>query len=162
MADCDSSGNWIASIPWLLAILGWMVLNRQHNNRETRKEIRAKTDDLIEKIGKVSDLGIAHHTTGDELARRLEIKRLMTTISFGFTSVQHAGISLERRDDIVRELRSSITAENFDEDYMRRKADDPIVVAIGNAAAAAYRCLENGYSDRYHKKLWHRRFFQMN
>jgi hypothetical protein len=153
MADCKEPSAWGDVVTWLLVIVGWLVVNWQSNLRETRKEIRERIDCLRDDILKLEDLSTRHHTVDNDPVRRAEIKRLIAAVAASAKMIGDAGLSIEKRSQLIRDLRQAITLRNFDEEYAPVPVTDPIVIDIGASVAALLRATETAYSQRYHKPI---------
>jgi hypothetical protein len=52
-------------VPWLLIVVGWMIVNYQNNVRETRKEARAMADAAKKTAIEVSSKAVDFFTSAD-------------------------------------------------------------------------------------------------
>src|SRR5689334_20212946 len=116
-ADCPQSSALTNSITWLLIIAGWLIVNWQSNLRETRKEIRERLDCLRDDTLRLEDLALQHHTVANDPVRRAEIRRMIAAVASSVRMVADAGLRIERRSQLVQDLRQAITLNNFDEEY---------------------------------------------
>jgi len=134
----ETTGHVVApwcyqAINWGLIILGWLIINYQHNARETRKEIRAALDKIDALLEDIEQKAIAFHTSEDFDSFLLrDAKRLIArlpphiqsidfwsqTIGFNVTNIRRAAtlrnaepsefIQQNPESDIVLEISSSI------------------------------------------------------
>src|SRR5687767_4253854 len=72
--------EWGSAISWVVVFIGWLVVNRQHNKRETRKEVRAGLNDLIKLLDNIEDLSLEYHTSESDLAKARKIRRGLAQI----------------------------------------------------------------------------------
>lgn len=105
--------DWSAPISWALVIVGWIVINAQHNKRETRKEVRAALNDLYDLLNEIEDEAFTYHTgTGDALLSR-RIKRQLAQI------FPRLHLALLKTIDVrcaseIGAFRRAVTLHNFD------------------------------------------------
>ncbi len=113
-AECPSLLNAISPVvTWSLVVLGWLIINRQHNTRETRKELRSQLDQVCKEIADVERKATNYHlelTCNRELGREIKIRlkrlgRSLKLLNFG-----------EKRTQSHRfvRFRQAITLKNFD------------------------------------------------
>lgn len=53
--------SWLASIPWLLAIFGWLATHLFSEARERRKEVRSQLDKQLDRLLKIEELARDFH-----------------------------------------------------------------------------------------------------
>lgn len=136
----QNTSNWAVVISavgqlitWVLVVVSWAVVNRQHNRRETRKELRAQLDQLKESLSSLEQIAEQYHSgaSHDEgTARR--IKLLLQRITNG---VDQLGLL----DDLTRQvkiisLRRAITYRNFDSSAYRPEPLTGELIASINAS----------------------------
>jgi hypothetical protein len=136
-------------VTWVIVIAGWLVVNRQNNDREMRREIRSRLDTLEKDIRELELVCVQFHTSeyDDKNAWQIvtTLERLWDHSSRLKLASDHA---LEVR---IFNVRRAMTLRNFD------KSDHAILSMnaeqIGEIAASVNRlinALEKGYADRYY------------
>lgn len=137
------------AISWIIVVVGWLIINRQHNNRETRKEIRASLMDLYRLLDSIEADAFAYHTTEPDVALARKIKRELDQI--------YSRVRLALSDTVtcdsskqISEFRKSITLHNFDTvSFEKKAADDSIFDEIMIAKRQLISVLEHAYSQKY-------------
>ena len=152
-AECAEPNAFHDWVTWLLVIVGWIVINAQHNLRVTRNEIRQRLDLLREDLHKLEGASMLHHTVENDPARRAEVRRMITTVATSISVLTNAGLEVRQRFALLTSLRQAITLENFDEDYEPLPMDHRIVLNIGAAIAKILSSTEDAYAQRYHRPI---------
>jgi len=148
-----SGGGWVLVVPWLISAFGWIVVNRQNNEREKRKELRSRVDAVKKSIDELEVKAVDYHTVSASPEKSAAIKRLLSRVSLELQMLERLGIPTTSRTMRVIALRNSITLSNFDsETYAMVQSGDPLISAIGEAASNLTLGLEAGYSERYHRE----------
>lgn len=136
-------------VSWLLIISGWLVINRQHNQREDRKELRTQLDKLIALLISLEGDAISYHLANEiESSSARNIKVKLKRVSH---SVRH--LSLGKVTDVNRRvisLRRAITLENFD--TVHHTPQDPrsdLVDAINHSLDELVNYLEDAFRQKY-------------
>lgn len=99
-------------LSWIVALVGWIVVNQQNNRREERKEIRSALSEIYKIVEDLTDKASKYHQTEspsstDAAAIKLQLQRLGQKIT-------HLHFHDDTVNRSVYELRSAITYENFD------------------------------------------------
>lgn len=103
----------LASIPWVLVLLGWIIVHHLTLNRDRRKEKRAIADQIIEKLQNLEVLTVNFHTSNAFDA--LKAEEISLNIERVIRSIQRTPM-----DEIVVPtsylvcLRQAMTRKNFD------------------------------------------------
>jgi hypothetical protein len=100
-------------VTWLLVITGWVIINYQHNKRETRKEVRAQINRLRDMLGELEELAKQYHTAAQHSEPEAKrIKLMLQRVSY---ELEYLNL-LDRidRDISMIALRKAITYHNFD------------------------------------------------
>jgi len=156
----DGSSGWVQVVPWVVSALGWIVVNRQSNDRETRKELRGRADAVKKLIDELETQAIDYHTVGATPAKSASIKKLLTRIGRELEMLDRLGVNATNRIGRMLVLRNAITFQNFDsESYQVMPPGDKLLSDIGEAADDLRLGVEGGYSERYHAKSWKQRLF---
>lgn len=145
-----SKAEWVGPlISWGLVIVGWLVINTQHNTRETRKEIRAALNDLYEMLNEIEDDAYKYHTgPGDPVLSR-KIKRrvgqIFTRINLAFKNAVECRCSYE-----VATFRKAVTLHNFDTAVHKPlNQTDPVFEEITASRERLINVLENAFLETY-------------
>lgn len=147
MAD----SNWGSAVTWGLVILGWVIVNRQNNNRETRKEIRAALFDLYKLLDEIEDEAVKYHTseTPDGILGR-RIKRNLSQLSLRI-KLASRGLLKCKTAVLVAAFRRSITWENFETSNFKQKApEDRFFEVILDAKRSLISVLDSAFNNRFH------------
>lgn len=136
-------------VTWILVIAGWVVVNGQHNQRETRKELRARLDELRSELCRLEQCAETYHTCPyhqEPVARKIKV--LLQRISDGIDQV---GI-LNRQVHDVRliALRRSVTYHNFDtKSHVAQDLSGPLIAEINASVDELIKALESGFRTRF-------------
>ena len=77
-----------AYLPLLLVVIGWLVVNSQHNRRETRKEGRALIDAAKKLVQEIAKNAVAYHCDGkDDVA--FDIKASLEALEIELERTPH-------------------------------------------------------------------------
>lgn len=145
-------GLWISAIgqfvTWCLVIAGWLVINRQHNRREARKETRAQLDELRIALVELEQSAENYHLAAshsEEHARKIKVQ-----LQRAIYVIDRLGI-LNRlvRDVRVIALRRAITFRNFDsKDHVAQELSGELVARINATVDELINALELAYRTR--------------
>lgn len=131
--DCSIFQAVMPILQWFTLILGWFVIDRHNNQRESRKEKRSIVDRLLAELDALEGIAISFHTADHqqtEVARELKVRldRMAKLI---------------RREDLLKlkvfnprmvELRQAITMQNFDTpDFVPQMHNSEILLNISTA-----------------------------
>lgn len=145
--------QWVDAIPWVLVIAGWLLVNKQHNSRESRKELRAKLDQFRKMVDEVEDAAVEHHTTTQTPVRCMKIKRTISRLSKELNLIAIAGLPVDRPGYRVTRVRQAVTLKNFDSQrYVSLATSDPIIAEIGAAADDLRYTVEKAYTTKFYGK----------
>jgi hypothetical protein len=146
MSDNSQWGNVVS---WGLIILGWVIVNRQNNNRETRKEIRAGLLDLYKLLDEIEDDAFIYHTEiGDPVVAR-KIKRSISQIA------PRIKLALRKRVECkygfpLYAFRQSITLSNFETNLFAAKLpNDQFFTEIMDAKHALILRLDSAFNETF-------------
>lgn len=134
---------------WLIVVVGWWIVDRQNNRRETRKEKRAKLDRVQKDIVELETAACAYHTGLDHS----ESSAREIVVSIQRISNDVMGLSLldpTTENDALISMRRSITLRNFD--LSTHKPLDPsstLIREVSDSAQALMTILELGFQKRY-------------
>lgn len=141
--------SWTGPISWLLVIVGWLVINSQHNRRETRKEIRAALNDLYEMLNEIEDDAFKYHTGGGDAALSRKIKRrvgqLHSRVNLAFINTIDTRCGSE-----IAAFRKAVTLQNFDTvSHTALPITDPMFENITGTRERLVIALEQAFLNRY-------------
>lgn len=138
----------IVNVP--IIIIGWWIINRQNNKRETRKEIRALLNDVQSMIGEIEAEAILYHTEEYDLGRRSQLTFKASLMSKKIQIVTRAlDVDLIGH---INKMRNSIMTKNWDRNEHHALAlDDNLIKKIHLESSELSIQLENNFASFYHK-----------
>jgi len=141
-------------VPALFIIMGWVVVSRDHNKRETRKEIRSYLDRTIVSVEKVCDMAFSYFTTECELEASSIGAKIDPLLMRLEKSLQHLNLKNEQDAPVTAaELRQAITGHNAYKTSPRRvlMCSDSALMQINITAHGLINDLEAAYRKQYQK-----------
>ena len=134
-------------------IIGWWIINRQNNQREIRKEIRALLNDIQKMISEIETEGISFHTEKYDLKKRSLLASRTRLMS---KKIEIAGNTLGiDYSDHINAFRNSIMTDNWEKSgFQVLDIDDKLIKGIQFQASEISIKLERDFANCYHKK-WH-------
>jgi len=149
MAAAGGSFEWWDAVPWGLVIIGWLLVNKQNNFRETRKELRARIDNFKAQIDELEDLSVEHHTSVQNSLHCAKIKRLLVKLQKELDVIRES-LSLDNYSVKLIRLRQAVTLRNFESStYQPVSASDPIISEIGRASDDLRYLVESAYASEF-------------
>ncbi len=147
--------EWATPVTWVIVIIGWFIVNHQHNARIKRNEIRTLVDDIQQLLKDIENNAIQYHTQADRThAERLSFllkQQLNTGLTDKLGLLNELGINLEQCWPIQKELRKAITLNNFDSDHFRQQSySSNIVMETALYKNQLSREIERAFSQKYH------------
>lgn len=151
ICNCGTSNcDYLQIITWIVIIIGWFIVNSQHNKRELRKERRAQIDTFNEKIDQLEKKAVSYHTHAEhnELLAR-DIKRNFDEIRKFSLRIKLLDIKVVNR--LIINLRRSITFKNFDNgiNHKQESENGELVAGIYNACDTFIESMEASFHDKY-------------
>ncbi|WP_125468859.1 hypothetical protein [Methylomagnum ishizawai] len=142
---------WIQSIPWLLVVLGWYLVNRQNNSREKRKELRALLDQTQKLLDEIEIQAVEYHTVEATVQRAFFLKRALgLKLHQKFEILSKRSLELRLCKKYHIELRKAITLSNFDSaKYEKKELSDQIIKDIWLAKDRLSHELETCFVKEY-------------
>lgn len=129
-----------------LVVVGWVVVDRRNNVRETRKECRSVIANCNEAIDCVMEYAKQYHTGNDHdgiLASRIkfQIQRVSTYIK----SLEGIGICIAKSH--LLEFRQAITLNNFDSEltFRKQQIDSLLIEGIEQTGCALSESLDHAF-----------------
>ncbi len=147
----DLSAEWVGQIvSWLLIILGWSLINRHQNDRETRKEIHERLDHLKKTVKNLETRAITYHL--EENPAPLTSLKIKSTLELLWSEI--APLKLIDSDDLgelIFYLRRDITLCNFDaESHIPLSPDSRQLQEIGASSQRLLTKLDTAFISRFH------------
>lgn len=137
------------AVSWCIVIIGWLIINHQHNSRETRKEIRASLVELYKLLDVIEADAFAYHTGAADQALSRKIKRELDQIYARVSLALAKTITCDCSKEITS-FRKSITLENFETANFKKKSpDDEMFTGILVAKRRLITVLEHAYTEKY-------------
>jgi hypothetical protein len=136
-------------ISWTIIFVGWYIINRQNNNRETRKEVRESLLSLYRHLDEIETDAIAYHTgDGDPLLAR-KIKRDIDQIPGRISLAQRGSMKGRYAHHLIR-FRQAITLNNFDTaSFVQKEPTDRFFDEIVVSKRSLIHCLDLAYNHAY-------------
>lgn len=100
-------------VTWLLVVVGWCIVNTQHNQRETRKEIRDRVEELRKSVHLLEIISEEYHMAqahSEEKAKEIKISLMRIKYAIDHIGFNNCNII----DTGFIGLRRAITLNNFD------------------------------------------------
>lgn len=135
-------------------IIGWWIINRQNNRRETRKEVRTSINDIQAMVSGIERSALNFHSSvyNEENKSRLIFDfRVMSVRAELTTSV--LGVDLNQQ---ITDLRHSIMTTNWDKgEFKPVDVSDDLLKTISLKSHELSDELEKVFFDQYYKtKGW--------
>jgi hypothetical protein len=135
-------------ITWLIILIGWIVVDKQNNSRELRREIRALIDSLITEVDKLASDAIDFHKK--ESFDVIEAKQIRLRIQRIANNINRNSLIDDAQE--VYLFRRSITGNNFDQSSFSQQTDSSIVLkAILEEKDELISSIEDKYCKKYRK-----------
>lgn len=102
---------------WVLVIIGWRIVLKDHDKREIRKEIKALIDSAIAKVDTLEDHAVEYFSTTDGgrgSAIAASIRSNLSSIATDIKHVREASKGLIDGESQLIALRQAITSGDFD------------------------------------------------
>ncbi len=133
-----------------LVVIGWWVVDRRNNKRETRKECRGAIAQCSEAIDNTIDSARQYHTGeahDSQLSSRIrfQIQRVATHLK----ALDAIGIKVANRH--LSDFRKSITLNNFDSEtlFLKQELNGEIVDDIEQTGCALTEALEHAFYQTF-------------
>ena len=147
--------NYTSVVTWLIVIFGWLVVNHQQNQRETRKELRARLDLIEGMVNDTEQSAIRYHTSAHDPGSSRTLKSDIDRLS-NLTRAIGNIISCSFSYRIVR-FRQSVTLKNFDSsEHQILTIDHEVIDTIAKETQSLINELEEAYSYKYHMPFYKR------
>lgn len=73
-ANCSNIGWLFSLIGWILIVIGWLYNNTQSNKRESRKELRASLDNILDEVHDIQEKALLYYVTAYKDSHELAFK----------------------------------------------------------------------------------------
>ena len=144
--------GWEQTIPWLLVVAGWWLVNRQNNIREKRKEIRSFIDKIQTFLDELEVQAIKYHTSGersDELAFYLK-RDLTKKFPNKLMILQLRKLDIKKCNEYLKKFRQAITLDNFDSSaFQTKNISDDLIKRIWLSKELLSQELERIFAKKY-------------
>lgn len=148
MPDSSSCGLFYPGT-WAVIIIGWVFVDHLNNQRETRKEIRARVDQIQTWITEIADDATCYHTTARDLSAERKLKSKIARTTKAISSLNLLNDS--SLPYLAFQFRNSISLHNFDTpDHKTLSLTHEIIDNIAGTAQDLIDALENTYTKKYH------------
>lgn len=148
----SSDVNLGSLVTWGLVALGWVIVSRQNDARETRKEIRSSLIDLYLFLDELEISAEKYHTSAsaDPLLSRDILRRIKQIHNrIKLTLMGEVPAKFEKQ---LARFRRAITLSNFDtRDFQQQDINSEILANIEDAKRDLITVLENAFNDRFRK-----------
>lgn len=138
-------------LPWLpsvFTLLGWYVINRQNNQRESRKDLRAAADRSKVLAREIAQLGFKYWAGQDE-TKAWQIKATLEELEVEigrFPQVKRCSSLMDRYVDFV----DAVTGYDFESTNFYKKAEDhPVFQKISLTRQKLLAEIENQFKNLY-------------
>lgn len=137
-------------VTWLLVILGWVIVNSQHNHRENRKEYRAAIDKISTDLVDAEKKAIEFHTSDyDELSANLMVRQI-TRIARKIASL---GLLENQNLKMIIDFRSAITFDNFEKStHKKLDQSDKLLYEISDSCLDIQAAMEESFRKKFKQK----------
>jgi hypothetical protein len=136
------------SLPTIMIIIGWSVVNKLTVKREkekSRRELIAKAvDDLCLSVDKLFEYANNYHSSIRDNKLEMQIKIAQNDLSLHLSSlmqITHDTVSLANCLTAVIKLRQAISGNHFEDEHLGPTNNGRIHEGIAEASLAMKRCL---------------------
>lgn len=134
----------------IVVLVGWFVINRQHNQRETRKEIKQHIDDIHDLLSNLLGEAIEHHQFPCD-KKKEDLYKISFLIDHLETKILLLKVFNKSFDSYIIKLRKSCTLENFSPNLSNKDITliDPIIQNIYINVYNLKHELNHSFSQKY-------------
>jgi hypothetical protein len=151
---CATNFGWTQIVTWVLVVGGWFFVNRQNNLRETRKEVRALLNSMLQDLRQLEKQALEYHCTKIDEAVAFDIRRLTKRLGSNIAILDHADVPTKQITIALVALRQATTRRNFQSSQGAIVArNHEIPRSIESAVASLEHEIEDAYSLKYHRPL---------
>lgn len=138
----------------LLVIIGWFVVSRDNDRRETRKEIRAQLNELAQRLDALTNSAVTYYCDTQNTDRNsavtleIQLKQGLERLAMNISSIGRIEPSFEEAHDVLDKLYTAITGHQKFESrtYGGTLArDDEAVLSIALRSAQLLNDLDEIY-----------------
>ncbi len=147
--------DFAPAVSWLLVICGWLVVSRDHNKREVRKEVRAQIGKIQELTDRLEALAFKYWTTPpDTESGRIaaDLKRDLQRLARQLTRLAKSCQSVSVQGELI-EFRRAITGGDFESKTRTSLSTDAgRLYEIWGCAQDLIEKIETGFAEKYPAK----------
>lgn len=156
-SQCQSNGVEILGlvsqvVTWLIVFFGWVIVDRQHHNREERKEVRAALDTLEKMLDDLELKSIEFHQAA--LFDKKEAGRIQSSIQRVQSRIRRLPFGQDQDVNTgIIEIRRAITLRNFEvSSFTSQPEDGEISVTVSASRDFLMNVLDEQFKARFSKK----------
>jgi hypothetical protein len=161
MTGCEIDWARVASVlkalgpigSWILIIIGWKVVSRDHNQREDRKDVRALINNLGTLVRAIEEKAHRYYLQGGATAGAqtlsMEIRRDFKRLAGDLGRLKKLCGSVDFKFDLIA-FRQAVSGGDFD--VKKRSACTPDSTKLSDVSSAAdslLSILEDGFTERF-------------
>lgn len=170
----NAINGWTA-VPWILVVAGWWIANRQANDRERRKELRALLDLVISVANDIEALAIDYHTavSRPDVSKEMNLLRRFARLTALLQTADRRGLhdysisfwhriglsefawrepgpTAKANRALLNDYKRAVTLENFESQaFERQAADSEILKRVAAARDALIDNVETSFTCRF-------------
>lgn len=146
-------------VTWLLVIIGWFLVQRGHQNRETRKETHQRIEAINELVEEIEKNSIRFHTSKYDASISKDILWGINKLWFLVDVLDIC--NSDTISKMVVKIRKASTLNNFDlSGHKALSEDDDLLHNLTIASLDFIRYLDSTYYGHYHKPFLPKHFCQ--
>jgi hypothetical protein len=142
------------AIGWLVAIVGWVIVSRSNDKRETRKELRAFVDAVRDLVAVIEDKAYEYYQTehGASQSLALGLKRDIARLA-GVLNILKAANGCFSHEEEMKAFRQAVTGKDFESREREVcAASDRLFLEISTAAQDVIEVVEAAFAKAYPRK----------
>lgn len=120
-SPCNEYVEWLKAVApigsWLLVIAGWVIVRRDHDKRELRKEVKALIDSVLGRLDVLEEHARDYFTKtdgGSGIALGASIRAELRAVGVEVKHIQDASKERVEAQECLINLRKAVTAGDFD------------------------------------------------
>lgn len=155
--------TWVSYMPavgpalaWLTAVLGWVIVSRDNNKREDRREVRSTLDTIVGAVNALEDKATQYYAmdVSDESRHlEMEIKRDLKVLE---AKIKRLAATDPRFQHLQRQsaFHNVLTGGDFEQSARTaRPHTDGKMIEIYSEARELIETLETVYVEKYHTRF---------
>lgn len=140
-------------VPWLLSFVGWLVVSRDNDRRELRREARENCTRIVSQVKAIEDLAHEYYRASGKArnAKKLagHIKRELRSTDMAFARLRATVFSELFDLTKVQALRTVVTGSDFENANRQPVRDGARFVEISVSALDLIDHIEQAYQERF-------------